>query len=200
MFAELTRILNHLLNVTTYALDVGAITPRTVGLRAARAADGILRGGRRQPLCTRTTSAPAACDRTCPPGWLERIAGWCSAVPEIPRGPRGAADRQPHLQAAHRRYRHHDRRAGDRMGLLGAAAARLGRAVGPAQVAALRDLRPTRLRHPGRRARATATTATWSASGDAPGLQHRGAVPGAAEAGPGARSSTTRSRRRGAAR
>ena len=27
MFCELTRILNHLLNITTYALDVGAITP-----------------------------------------------------------------------------------------------------------------------------------------------------------------------------
>ncbi len=27
MFAELTRVLNHLLNVTTYALDVGALTP-----------------------------------------------------------------------------------------------------------------------------------------------------------------------------
>jgi NADH-quinone oxidoreductase subunit D len=27
MFAEITRILNHLLNLTTYALDVGAVTP-----------------------------------------------------------------------------------------------------------------------------------------------------------------------------
>ncbi|HYZ80275.1 MAG TPA: NADH-quinone oxidoreductase subunit D [Solirubrobacteraceae bacterium] len=31
MFAELTRILNHLLNVTTYALDCGAITPSLWG-------------------------------------------------------------------------------------------------------------------------------------------------------------------------
>jgi NADH-quinone oxidoreductase subunit D len=31
MFAELTRILNHLLNVTTYALDCGAITPAFPG-------------------------------------------------------------------------------------------------------------------------------------------------------------------------
>ena len=31
MFSEITRILNHLLNVTTYALDVGAITPALWG-------------------------------------------------------------------------------------------------------------------------------------------------------------------------
>ena len=31
MFAELTRILNHLLNITTYALDCGAITPAFPG-------------------------------------------------------------------------------------------------------------------------------------------------------------------------
>ena len=32
MFAEITRILNHLLNVTSYALDVGALTPTLWGL------------------------------------------------------------------------------------------------------------------------------------------------------------------------
>src|SRR6195952_1768197 len=31
IFAEITRVLNHLLNVTTYALDVGAITPSLWG-------------------------------------------------------------------------------------------------------------------------------------------------------------------------
>ena len=31
LFAEITRVLNHLLNVTTYALDVGAITPSLWG-------------------------------------------------------------------------------------------------------------------------------------------------------------------------
>ena len=35
-FAEITRILNHLLNVTSYALDVGALTPTLWGLRSAR--------------------------------------------------------------------------------------------------------------------------------------------------------------------
>ena len=31
LFAEITRVLNHLLNITTYALDVGAITPSLWG-------------------------------------------------------------------------------------------------------------------------------------------------------------------------
>ena len=38
LFAEVTRILNHLLNVTTFALDVGAITPLLWGLPMARGA------------------------------------------------------------------------------------------------------------------------------------------------------------------
>src|SRR5436189_2612640 len=31
LFAEITRILNHLLNVTTFAIDVGAVTPMLWG-------------------------------------------------------------------------------------------------------------------------------------------------------------------------
>src|SRR5450756_427718 len=31
IYSEITRVLNHLLNVTTYALDVGAITPALWG-------------------------------------------------------------------------------------------------------------------------------------------------------------------------
>lgn len=34
IFSELTRIMNHLLNVTTYAMDVGAITPILIGFEA----------------------------------------------------------------------------------------------------------------------------------------------------------------------
>ena len=43
-------------------------------------------------------------------------------------------------------------------------AARFRHRLGPAQEAAVRDLRQGRFRHSGRRARATATTATWCAS------------------------------------
>ena len=43
LFAEITRILNHLSDVCAFGLDVGAITPLLVGVRGARAADGVLR-------------------------------------------------------------------------------------------------------------------------------------------------------------
>ena len=36
MFSEITRVLNHLLNITTYALDVGAITPSLWASRSVR--------------------------------------------------------------------------------------------------------------------------------------------------------------------
>ena len=71
MFAEITRILNHLLNVTSYALDVGALTPSLWGyeereklMEFHEAASGA--------RSMRTTSGPAACRRTCRPGWRRR--------------------------------------------------------------------------------------------------------------------------------
>jgi NADH-quinone oxidoreductase subunit D len=41
LFSEITRILNHLLNVTTFAMDVGALTPPLWGFEQ-RIVDGIL--------------------------------------------------------------------------------------------------------------------------------------------------------------
>ena len=42
LFDEIGRILSHLLNVTTQAMDVGALTPPLWGLRGAREADDLL--------------------------------------------------------------------------------------------------------------------------------------------------------------
>jgi len=44
IFSEITRILNHLLAVTTHALDVGALTPFLWGFERGRSY-GILRAG-----------------------------------------------------------------------------------------------------------------------------------------------------------
>ena len=83
MFAEITRILNHLLNITTYALDCRRHHAGALGLRAARAPAGILRGGRRQPLPRRTTSAPAASRRTCRRGSRTTSAPGAAQFPKF---------------------------------------------------------------------------------------------------------------------
>ena len=62
-------------------------------------------------------------------------------------------------------------RAGARLGLLRPDAARLGRAVGSAQGAALRRLRPDRFRHPGRQERRLLGPLSGAHRGDAPERQ-----------------------------
>ena len=76
LFSEITRILNHLLNVTTFAHGRRRAHPAAVGLRAARAADGVLRAASAARACTRPISAPAACTRTCPTACSIRWMRW----------------------------------------------------------------------------------------------------------------------------
>ena len=47
LYCEIGRLLSHLLQITTQAMDVGALTPSAVGLRGAREADGVLRARER---------------------------------------------------------------------------------------------------------------------------------------------------------
>ena len=176
LFAEITRILNHILNITAFALDVGAITPFAVGLRGAREADGVLRARSAARACTRPISARAACIRTCRPGLADDICAWADAVPEGHRRSRGPADREPHLQAAHRRYRHRQRRGRARLGLHRPDAARLGRRLGSAQGAALRRLRHDGFRHPDRQERRLLRPLSRAHGGDAPVAAHHRAV------------------------
>ncbi len=152
LYSEIGRLLSHLLNVTTQAMDVGALTPAAVGLRRAREADGVLRAGLRLaharqlfPSRRRASGPDAQADR--------RHRCVLRSVPENPGRSRPAGDREPHLQAAQRRYR--DRLAGGRLelGLLRRHGARLRRRLGSAQGAALRVLCRARFRHSGRQER-----------------------------------------------
>ena len=107
LFAEITRVLNHLLNLTTYALDVGAITPSLWGFEE------------REKLMEFYEAASGArlhANYFRPGGVQPRPAGGARAsrsrrgprLPEVHRRPGGTADRQPHLEAAHGRYRRDD--------------------------------------------------------------------------------------------
>ena len=104
LYSEIGRILSHILNVTTFALDVGALTPPLWGFeereklmvfyeRACGArlhANYFRPGGVHQDL-------PQASDR--------RHRRMVRSVPQDRRRNRHAAHRQPHLQAAQREYR-----------------------------------------------------------------------------------------------
>ena len=47
LYCEIGRILSHMLQITTAAMDVGAMTPIRCGVRGAREADGVLRARER---------------------------------------------------------------------------------------------------------------------------------------------------------
>jgi NADH-quinone oxidoreductase subunit D len=80
MFAEITRVLNHLLNVTTYALDVGALTPVLWGheerekiLEFHEAASGA--------RFHANYFRPGGVAKDLPAGLTERIAEWAETFP-----------------------------------------------------------------------------------------------------------------------
>ena len=82
MFAELTRILNHLLNVTTYALDCGAITPALWGFEQR---EHLLEfyeavGGSHYHV---NYFRPGGVAKDLPASLPDRIAGWCAQFPKF---------------------------------------------------------------------------------------------------------------------
>lgn len=65
LFCEIGRVLNHLMNVTTQAMDVGALTPPLWGFED-REELMIFTNGPVARVCTRTTSVRVGCIRTSP--------------------------------------------------------------------------------------------------------------------------------------
>jgi len=64
LYCEIGRLLSHLLNVTTQAMDIGALTPPLWGLRSAKNSWCSMSAPRAR-ACTRPISASAACTRIC---------------------------------------------------------------------------------------------------------------------------------------
>ena len=82
MFAEITRILNHLLNLTTYALDVGAITPSLWGFEEREKLmefHEAASGARLHANYFR----PGGVAKDLPAGLEERIAEWAETFPKF---------------------------------------------------------------------------------------------------------------------
>ena len=129
MFDEITRILNHLLWLGAHALDIGAMTPFLYAFReredlfdvyeavsGARMHAAYYRPGgvyrdlpermpQYQPSKLKSAKAIARLNENRQGSLLDFIDDFVAALPEVRRRVRGAADREPDLEAAHRRHR-----------------------------------------------------------------------------------------------
>jgi NADH-quinone oxidoreductase subunit D len=82
LFAELTRIMNHLLNVNTMALDVGAMTPLLWGFEEREKLFGFyeeVSGARMHANYFRFGGV----NRDMPAGLPERISAWCDSFVKV---------------------------------------------------------------------------------------------------------------------
>jgi NADH-quinone oxidoreductase subunit D len=81
LFAEITRILNHLLNITTFALDVGAVTPFLWGFEEREKLMEFyerVSGARMHANYFR----PGGVHQDLPPGLADDILGFCDSFPQ----------------------------------------------------------------------------------------------------------------------
>jgi len=82
LFCELTRILNHIMNIASYAMDVGAMTPFLWTFEEREKLMGFyddVSGARMHAAYVR----PGGVAQDMPAGLAERIAEWAAAFPKI---------------------------------------------------------------------------------------------------------------------
>ena len=82
LFSEITRVLNHLLNLTTYALDVGAITPSLWGFEEREVLmefHEAVSGARMHANYFRVGGVA----KDMPAGLDDKIAAWCEVYPKF---------------------------------------------------------------------------------------------------------------------
>ena len=82
LFAEVTRVLNHLLNITTYALDVGAITPSLWGFEEREKLLEFYDDASGARLHANYYRAGGV-NRDLPAGLVERMAEWAETFPKF---------------------------------------------------------------------------------------------------------------------
>ena len=136
-FAELTRISNHMLNLGSHVMDVGAMTPNLWLFEIREDCMNFFErvsGARMHSAYFR----PGGVHQDTPLKLLTDIADWLDTrLPRLVRGCDQPRRRQPDFQAAQRRYRDGEPRRCDQMGLFRPDDPWLGHRVGFAQVAAL---------------------------------------------------------------
>ena len=82
LFAEISRVLNHLLNITAFAMDVGAMTPMLWGFeqreKLMQFYEGVS-GARLHAAYFR----PGGVHQDLPDGMLDEISAWCDEFPRF---------------------------------------------------------------------------------------------------------------------
>ena len=140
LFAELTRICNHMLNIGAHVMDVGAMTPNLWVFELREDCLNFFErasGARMHSAWFR----PGGVHQDVPLKLLTDIGDWVdNRLPQAVRRCDEPRAGQPHLQAAQRRYRRGEQGRRDQMGLLRPDDPRCRHSVGSAQVAAIRCL------------------------------------------------------------
>ena len=106
LYSEIGRILSHLLNVTTQALDVGALTPPLWGFEPREELMVFYERACAAPYARCLCSARAGFIRICRAICSTTLWDFCDPFLQTLDDHRRPFDRQPHLQAAQRRYRY----------------------------------------------------------------------------------------------
>ena len=184
-------------------MDVGALTPPLWGFEEREKLMVFYEracGARMHAAYFR----PGGVHQDLPEKLVEDIGKWIDPFLKTVDEPRRSADRQPHLQAAQCRHRRGVARRRLGLGFFGRHGARLGRGMGPAQVAALRMLSRDGIRHSDRQERRLLRPLSDPHGRDAPVGQHHAPVRRAAarqgQGRPGRPTWTARSCRRSAPR
>ena len=166
LYSEIGRILNHLLNVTTQAMDVGALTPPLWGFEEREKLMIFYEracGARLHAAYFR----PGGVHQDLPQDLVDDIAAWARAFPEV-------LDDIEALLTENRIFKQRNvdiavvsQEEAQALRLLGRDGARLGHRLGPAAVAALRVLRRVRLQDPARQERRLLRPLSLPDAGDA---------------------------------
>src|ERR1700735_2745111 len=82
LFAEITRVLNHLLNVTTFALDVGALTPALWGFEEREKLMEFYEAASGARLHA-NYFRPGGVSKDLPAGLTDKIAAWAETFPKF---------------------------------------------------------------------------------------------------------------------
>ena len=104
LYCEIGRILNHLLNVTTQALDVGALTPPLWGFEEREKLMVFYERASGSRLHA-NYFRPGGVHQDLPQALIDDIAAWCESFIPVLDDIDSLLTRQPHLQAAQCRYR-----------------------------------------------------------------------------------------------